>query len=283
MTDELPPDQPQPDAPNGADSELVSADELDEVLSQAAALATDLSSELGVTDGTPDSSGSPDAPAIRKEAPADLDRELNDLQQLVATAGEELNDEPASPNDPGGPDTHPQAFKSERSSSGDSYDVPDFMSEFTEPQQPDAAPDESRQPQSKPPPVNPSESTSESASQTKSVHIPKPGVVGTGMIGVVGTAPPTPAVKDESPAIVKDDPADDASPPSIAKKSRRIAREAGSRLSPLALRLGLQGVRVLERIDRPIRGVSRPVRRLIGWIAIATLGTATIVFLISLL
>lgn len=282
MTDELPPNQPQPDASNGADSELVSAEDLDDVLSQAASLATELSSELGAPDDTFDSSGSGNAPPIRKEAPADLDRELDDLQQLVATAGEELDDEPTSPSDADGPDTNPPVPESKASSSGETFDVTDFMSELTEPKEADATPDKPAQQQPEKSPMKPSESTAEDGRQTTSVHMPKPGVVGTGMLGVVGTGPTTEAMKDESSATVEDEAADDASPPSMAEKSLRIVREAGSRLSPLALRLGLQGVRILERIDTPVRRVSQPIRRLVGWVAIATLGTATIVFLVSL-
>jgi hypothetical protein len=46
--------------------------------------------------------------------------------------------------------------------------------------------------------------------------------------------------------------------------------------------VGLQAVRILEKMDEPVSGMGQSVRRLIGWVAIATFGTSVVVYVISI-
>jgi hypothetical protein len=46
--------------------------------------------------------------------------------------------------------------------------------------------------------------------------------------------------------------------------------------------LSRYGVQVLELMDRPVQRLSRGVRRVLGWAAVATLATSVIVYIVSL-
>ena len=255
MTDDPSSKQPQPDLPGDADSGLLSAKELDEVLAQASSLATDLSEQVGDADGPG---------RAQANAPADLDTELKEMEQLASTMNSELG---------GGSGT------TNGDSASDESAVPEFMSEFMEPQEPTASASES-------------DSTSASGSSgdgagnaTPTIAVtPRPGVIGTGLIGVVGTPPPAAAEQAEKPPAeeIEETEETEESPPSRLGKSLEVFKSAGARVSPLVCGVGLQAVRVLEKIDEPVSGMSQSVRRLIGWVAIATLGTSAVVYAISL-
>ncbi len=60
-------------------------------------------------------------------------------------------------------------------------------------------------------------------------------------------------------------------------------RSAAARLSPPVLAVSERVVNILEVADRPLGRVGDSVRRVIGWVAIATVGTSVIVFLYSLI
>jgi hypothetical protein len=243
MTDEPSSKQPQPDMPGDADSGLLTAKELDEALAQASSLATDLSDQVGDADGSGQD---------QTNAPADLETELEEMERLASTTSSELV---------GGAGT------TNGDSASDESAIPDFMSEFMEPLEP---------------PVSVSESDStyvpgstDDGAPTVATT-PRPGVIGTGLIGVVGTPPPARAEHvEESPVEIRE------IPPSKLGKSLAVFKWVGAWMGPSVCRVGLRAVRVLEKLDEPVSGMSQPVRRLIGWVAIATLGTSVVVYAIS--
>jgi len=61
-----------------------------------------------------------------------------------------------------------------------------------------------------------------------------------------------------------------------------FCRRAVTRLTPLALPVCECGARIIEVLDRPTRRLGEAPRLLIGWLAIATVGTSVIVYLISM-
>jgi len=247
MTDDPSSNQLQPDLPGDADAGLLSAQELDEVLAQASSLATDLSEQVGKAD---------EPGRAQANAPADLDTELKEMEQLASTMDAELG---------GGVGTMKGDSASAKSA------VPDFMSEFMEPQQPTTSANESHS----------SSAPGSSGNAAPTVApTPRPGVIGTGLIGVVGTSPPAIAKKAEKPLVEEIEETEEA-PPSRPGRKLEVFKSIGARVGPLVSGVGLQAVRVLEKIDEPVSGMSQPVRRMIGWAAIATLGTSVVVYAIS--
>ena len=130
-------------------------------ISHTSSLATDLSDQVGDADG----SGRAQAPP-----PADIDTELNEMEQLASTTSSELG---------GG------TLTAEVDTASVENAVPDFMSEFMEPQEPTASASESDSP------AAPGSSGDGAGNVAPAVALtPRPGVIGTGLIGVVGTPPP---------------------------------------------------------------------------------------------
>lgn len=266
-----PPDRRPPDFPEETDPDLVDAEELDDVLAAASSLATELSGELGAADTGPSSANpSPNArprDGVDDSTSASLDAELSDLQGLISTASDEINGGSDAITDKGEP----------------RGDVPDFMAEFTRP-----GPEESRLETEN---VNnspslPGASTNQMDHEDSTPDLTRtlrPGVVGTGMIGSIASgkdASDKERAAAESPEESSETGADEST--DRVEVSKRIARTATTRLRPVAVGLALRGVRLLERLDGPVSGVAASVRRAIGLMAIATLGTAVIVYLVSL-
>ncbi len=109
----------------------------------------------------------------------------------------------------------------------------------------------------------------------------KPGVVSSGKIGVVGTH--TPNVDASAPGETPDEPAEADDRPHKFAAFANVIRKATTPLSPMVLAGCERAVTLLESIDRPLGRISDPVRRLLGWLAIATIATSLLVFLYSLL
>ncbi len=156
--------------------------------------------------------------------------------------------------------------------------IPDFMKEFLDPE-----PEEEAKPAetAKPPEV-----------VTQATPMPvqtKPGVVGTGMLHQVvkPTKEAESGVSDETPA--------NATPKAqnpLVRIARRVlvsllqrCKQIGP-VKPLLMRAAYwvcdKAVFVLEKIDKPVSGVGDLIRRVVGWVAVATLGTSAIVYIISL-
>lgn len=110
----------------------------------------------------------------------------------------------------------------------------------------------------------------------------KPGIVGSGKIGVVGTHTVSPKVDASAPMETPDEPAEADDTPQRFAGMANVIRGAATHLSPTVLAGCERAVNLLELIDRPLGRIGDPVRRLIGWVAIATIATSLLVFLYSL-
>lgn len=166
--------------------------------------------------------------------------------------------------------------------------VPDFMKEFMEPEP---------EPEPKPEPNSPDSDDATAASPevpeliTHATAMPvqtKPGVVGTGTLHQVVKRAPK-----------QEDDADEVATEKAAAKPRnpvlRIVRGLVIAIlqrlrnigpvKPVLTRLGYwicdKSVLALEKIDTPITSVGERIRRVVGWVAMATLGTSGIVYVIS--
>jgi hypothetical protein len=173
--------------------------------------------------------------------------------------------------------------------------VPDFMKEFLAA---DPAEDEPTPPPPATPGMQPVDTiTLEEAVAKSPPKAPrplprgtKPGVVGTGMLGVVQetkvpatTTPPRRARRTSLLAPLRRLHRK-LSHASSALRGRlpHIPKSLRGPCGPPAMALSRYGVQVLELMDRPVQRLSRGVRRVLGWAAVATLATSVIVYIVSL-
>lgn len=253
---------------------------LEELLAEASTLAAELSHELGglETDLALEEFRTPSAATDHEsELNAELDKlETTEESSPNAEAAADMSlldafdaDEstPQSSTDDSDPQTDPAGLDSAES---DEENVPDFMKEFTGADS------------TTPEPVPPVKSSG--TGQSPSVE--RPGVVGTGMLGVVGSvAEPVAENADSEPTAdepVAAEPTQPNQPGRLAAFARSAMAKVSARAAPMGLRVGNLGVRLLETIDRPFGRIGEPIRRIVGWVAIATFGTSTVAYFVSL-
>lgn len=285
MSEELPPDQPPSDSPQGGDAEFVSEKELDEVLAHASDLANELSEEVGAPNDSADAGGARDEEARAAASPPGLDAELVELQQLVERTSKELDAAQERPECESTSSGDASAPTAEAEPPANGYSVPDFMAEFTQTEEPPKSGGRAPEPSGEaeqPPTASGPVGGDRSGPQPEQRPAPRPGVVGTGMIGVVGTVHPK--VSDaETPSVpMPDEQVDPETQPSPAGGWAHRIRAGATRLPPIVLSVCACAVHLLEQIDRPFARLGHKVRRVIGWIAVATVGTSLIVYLLSL-
>lgn len=261
--DQTPPEQPSREPQDGSGSELISEQEVTEVLAEASKLACELARQLDGEEATPVPPAQAD---ILSESP-NVDQQLDDVDALLAITSDELSEAPTDKDAepqlvPGGEEEVPA--------------VPNFMDEFTQPVgESDDASDSMKQPVG--------DAVADAMKHDGAQAGPRPGVVGTGIVGVATDISPEPQIvaEDEPVAVLRG---------IIALKVREhlgklasLAVSTGkgilARLFPVADR----AVGVLEKTDRPFTWIKEPIRRGIGWLAIATLGTSVFVFLWTLI
>lgn len=301
-------DPKQPDRPpgDGADPGGMSEAELDSMLANASGLVSELTRQVG----EPDATGAP-APALTSPDPVkavvgdkELDAELAKLDTLLSSAADDVGANPSptssTSGDGGVPTPSPSAPAPSKSAP---RDIPDFMQEFT---QPDAAPSRSTPPKPSAPASEPQKPTTprsvnvepvaKTAAKNASADSPtaeptptvraapagKPGVVGTGMLGVVAspvadtTLPSTTesAPTNGEPAVSPPTSSEAGNPPPVA---RRVLKG----VEPLLIKVAEKGLGVMEKADRPFARLGGSARRFLGLAALATLATALIVLFIS--
>ncbi len=271
MTDSQPQDE---NSPENGDLGVVSEQELDDVLAQASELADELSDEVGAALNP----AGPDEAHQALDAASDLDADLSELEQLVAGASKEVGEG----SEPSGEEELPQE-QPETTTEGSA--VPDFMAEFTRPEDTNDSPATGGETAQPPGPADAELEPDASAQTTESTQAStpaKPGVVGTGMIGVVGAASTEPTADATSGASEELEARETPPAEATVTPLDRLFGLVEERVSPIALKVCEKAVPVLEAIDKPFGRVGTPIRRVIGWVAIATMGTALIVFLVSL-
>lgn len=322
MTDEHPPNEPSPDSAEGADSELVSERELDEILAQASSLADDLSEEIGAA-GESDLPAKPHRESTEAvDTAVNLDAELRELEKLVTAASDEIDSDrqaasetptppeevalapsevaPASlPAEPEAPDslaelTQPGeladtgGYESEPPATAEapsaSPEVPDFMAELTRPEPDvDSASEASESPTSLPTSAAATDDALWADPTVLSDAAAKPGLVGSDVADVAEGLPETEVWKEPAPAASANEPPSSPNQHNAGSKLSGALQTAASRLSPRVAVLGTRIVALLEVINRPVAGISARVRRGVGWVAIATIGVSLVVYVLSLL
>jgi hypothetical protein len=212
------------------------------------------------------------------------------MKEFTGAADSEPADQPPPQHSPGPvPDFMQEFTQSEDQAGSDppaasgNLDVPDFMAEFTDSEAAGAGDDDTSQ-QASAPPAN----RQEAAATPATPQPPKPGVIRSSdrsTFREYAAQPQTEPVGTETDAPARRRDAPKRAPRKKPSK-RRIARLVGrlaKPIEPLALKTCERGIHVLEAIDRPTVRLGTSPRRAIGMLAIATLGTSLIVYLVSLL
>ncbi|MEE9268745.1 MAG: hypothetical protein V3V49_00630, partial [Candidatus Krumholzibacteria bacterium] len=209
MADKHPPDQPSSSGSSeDGGSELISEQELEEVLAQASALATDLSKQLGIGDDDPSSDSlardSNIPPAAAEAAtgdsdsidnlPQDLDAELGELERLIAATRSDVTETGEGSEEPAPSAEEPAQVPEEPA-------PPQARDSNLAPAAADPPPDDSVPDARDDPPVDQrfSESAGPGADMTFPAVSVKPGLVGPGKVGVVGTHTVSPKVNASAP------------------------------------------------------------------------------------
>ena len=287
---------PQPE-PDNAGGEVVSEEDLDALLSEASALASEIAGDVGDVSMDAPQPGAED-PAVSDAAeselfessaadnPDDVDSRLAALDRLLEEAGNEVG--PPTPLDAVGPpsdDSPGEVDQADQeiadapaaedgfppdahvSSSPSEEVVPDFMQELTQTnEESSSVPRDGAQDQNDPIPAAPASN-------------PPPG----------SALPPTARAAtleelkpetSESPKLAEQ--TQDKAPRVPLKPMQSLMARVGRRLSPVALRVSEKGVDLLEVLNLPLRRFGGRVQGAVGWLAIATIGTSLLVFLVSL-
>lgn len=292
MTDESSSDQPLSDSDGANSGGFTTEDELDQILADAASLASDLSIELGEVETNEEASAQPaEEPAQPIEEPvqstedaassgdisAQLDAELAALENLVADTSAELGDS-----------SEPSPVESKTSTAQTTTETPAAQSDAsTQPADPDHADEDSAggatdadgstpgAAQESQTSTKTEDQADEAASENDTkkekktkliVSSPRPGVVGTGMLGVVTSE----GVEDDK---------EEQGPP-----RPEWVEKLEAKVLPVALAACQKGVNILEKIDSPLSNkiqLSEQVRMIVGWAAIATIGTSLLIYIIS--
>lgn len=313
MPEESQSSPPPSDRRSGRSADPASSDELDSLLAEAAALAADVSSELGGNDADrPDEAVNIPLESVDRETTEDVDARLEDLDALVGAA---VNEVGSNAGPPAAPPT------------GAAPPVPSFMDEFTRPEEPVA------------PPASPVDHETTTTANT----------IGTGRAAGRDTAltPTTPESNVAPPAVPSfmdeftrpDKPAENAPPAAVGKPAPAAPRpaaafmasstslpnparpqpipspaptagtiavaehpEGAEQVDPLdeipreepteqvpdtpimatCWRAGSRLADLLEVLDRPLHGIGQRIRTVVAWLAVALLVAAFVVFVLSL-
>lgn len=283
MTDEQTPDpsssNPEDPSPLG---EFDSADDLDRILAEAASLVSDISQEVGESASDSDDSvhAALDSDHVGDVA-AQLDAELAALENLVSSTSDELGTgaeetnaaseatgEVATPEDTSAPAGPPDI---DAASTGGSTESQDSANKMT--------PSAAATPTAESEPAAQSGVKSKTAvgeipkepqaakDATPSVKIqsPRPGVVGTAMFGT--------GMEEQE----EEDFEEEEQPP-----KPRWVQILDEKIAPTALVVCNRGAKMLDMVDHRIGGkVNEQMKQMIGLAALATLGTAFMVYILS--
>lgn len=294
---------------NETPQDNMSEADLDDILSEAANLASNLKEEIGDS-GDPAAAAAPDPINDVKTGTTDtVECELHELERLVASTAEQLGAEASDESDAEPGESTPTTAPADETASSETpvpeesaseapvsdspaaetseqskpLAVPDFMSEFTEPEAPQEVKPEAAATETKTAGPEPAADADADATATSvdddPESDPKPGVVGS----PIGQTKGDPSVESASESQALAEPESDSSATDSPKATASDAlRALGQRLAPLGLAVCAKVVLLLEMIDRPLGRIGAAPRTLLGWLAIATLGMAAIVYVISL-
>ena len=286
------------DSSSGAGEEEVSEQELDDLLAEASALAGEISAGVGEPESEADDSGDENLVALPQDASADamdgragdVDTRLVELDSLLSEADAQLgvSHGPDAPDHPPEPDDH-----QDRPSVAEGSSVP---TETPEPQTPvkesadfrpggegrrgDELPDsfmsDLSEPRSDKTPLTDSANPNDPPDKTVS----RPPNAPTRLDDGTGERTAGPSSGDD---FVGPDQGKPGGPRLLERLAGSApARRGAQHISSLAWLGCERGAALLEIMDRPTQRLGVGFRQAIGWLALATLGTSLIVFLISL-
>lgn len=279
-------------------------------------LAVDLDAELRELEKLVAETGSEIDPGPHQsgdEAPLPQDR--SQAQTLPATAGDNLqgplDDLPTAGEDSGSTEAASNArpdglrvpdFMAEFTQSGESAEsdqpesseptatedasaadeLPDFMSELTHPAEPSSDVVEERSTASEP---NVDEADGLRASDADLLDdlTSVPSIPDNDMPNASGDAPAPEGWGEFGTTVPDEGSSENSLAANAASRLKALARQAAARLSPSATAACDRVISLLEVLDRPTVRIGDRVRHIAGWIAVATVGTSLVVYILSLL
>ena len=306
MADEPGQDPSSFDSSDGVGDEVVSEQELDDLLAEASALADEIAADVGEPTSESEDLGAAGLKAIEHnpatgdgdDSTTDVDAQLAEMEELLSRTETQLGDsEDASVSDDGssfgGVPESGQDFEEAAASEAPAApaEVPEPLAPAGDSAQPDAVDEGAGEDSSAPPDVSdfaepqPDNSAlqdlpslDEESPDDLAAQIPAD--AGDLVDGATGqAAESSPGAAEAGPNHWEPDETSPAQRPARSAPLQSFLR----RLSPPALILGERVAGLLEVMDRPTHRLSVGPRQAIGWFAIATLGTSLIVFLASLI
>jgi len=242
----------------------ISENDLDAALDRATRLAGNLANE--VSESAP---SAPDAVPdnLTSLQPRDTGTEIEQLDQLLSETQRQIGqNEKDDRADSDASERLPTQSPVESSESArHPVPIPDFMSEFTQPEPTGSSTSESGGPSNEI--VRSFDSPESASSEVATAQL------GTAQSEAVSTAtlPKTEAAGEST--IQPDD--------RFTSLRQRGIRIISDRVSPAASRVCGSGVRVLEAIDRPFAKVNSRVRSVLGWAGMILLAAAIVVLLFA--
>lgn len=316
VEDEHPPDDSAANPADEASIDSAREEDLDALLAEASELATEVSEEVGLSEDPPptetmralatssDIAEEPSSATPGQDDPTptdDVDAQLAKVDDLLCDTADQIGpgsgesvessdmegstkaatasgEGPDAPQDP-----------SDKAESADAAEVPAFMDEFVQPtaderseadlpgDSSNAAAQESVQP-NRPAGLDAPTNAGANRGSAKIGLVTSMPVCPDGVVRSSDATPTPPiaeAISNDSSVDVDPDPSDKATKVALVP---RIA----VRLTPAAMNACERGVGLLERLDAPVRWLGAGTRRVIGWVALATLGTSVIALILSL-
>lgn len=279
------PDKPDSPSPTPNDPSGFSFEEdLDAALARASQLADHLAAEAG---SEPDAlAGTANRSPTEKHAP-DLDAALSELESLIAETERQMSrsaiHDPDMPDNTPAPTHTPRPRAPAESTARADDGEPDFMAEFLDAGSSggDAAGSSRETPGASASTAQPGAKGPTLKSPAASSATAKPGVIGTGMLGVVGgevNDPTAPFPSSNNVAAPQSKRVAPVRPHQLPSARDRYGPQEGHAIK--AARLIASTVDVL---DRPVGRLGPRGRRILGWFALATFGTAIIAYVLTCL
>lgn len=282
MTDDSPSSEPGPDPTGGNAPGVTPDDDIDAILAAAESLATDVSQELGADEEAGTGERSDRTFAEAETAAEDIDGQLDDLEGLVETIIDEVG--AGTSNASGEVETRDDASQS--SDAGSADDAPAASVDV-------AAGAELTAPSASPTPglgddllAGPQETDktpTEAAAITANDLLPPAGLFATpgntgGDFGVVGGGPED--LGGDFAEVAEDEGDPETEPSTLRTRAADFVVEGPP--ARIALSVVEKFAGLLELVDKPFSRLGSGLRNAIGILALATLGTSVIVFIVGL-
>ena len=266
----------QPGSPEEVTDGAFNEGELDAMLLEASSLASELAEEARSEPAEKDAEGqSPDLTAESGDAVSQVDAQLEEMEQLLHAASGGVGEQNEEPK----PSEEPQAEPEPEAEIPAAETAPVGSGAGTEEQQPDKAGTDAEAPEESPPAPETGIALSE-----EDLAVVGDAATDSAVPEFGDGSPPEPAPAPTAARVTPAAPtaaeaaSDEGQPPAWLRRAGRVLAP----LSPVGLRACGLGVKGLETLDGYLQRIPLFVKQVLGYLALATVGMACLVLLISL-